>query len=438
MSETKPTERNGSGIETLHSKALWVTNLSVGVGLAAALIWLGGRESCSAALVWAVSSLVLCALFFVAVMRHRRVEAALRLSEQRYRKMVETAQEGIWLLGPDGHTTFVNERMADMLGYDVTEMVGRPFLDFVAVSEHKEAEGCLERSRHGVSGQDDLRLRRKDGSQLLALMSIGRIRSDGGRLIGTLAMVVDITKRRRLEKEILEISAGEQQRIGRDLHDGLCQHLAGVGFMAKTLAEKLGATSPPEARDAERIRDLIEEAVVETRRIVRGLSPVEVEGEGLMAALDGLACEAERHFGISCVFAPDRTVLVHDNTVATHLFRIAQEAVTNAGRHSKCRHVLIDLTTSNGTVQMGVTDDGVGLPAELDETQGWGIRIMNYRARMIGASLYVERAADEGTTVRCVLRSAADTARTKSGTVASSRQALTSKPPPGSPAAPAR
>ena len=363
------------------------------------------------ALVWVICSAVLCVLFLWAALRHRRVEGALRMSEERYRKMVETAQEGIWLLDLDLRTTFANERMAGMLGYEASEMVGRPFRDFLAGSEHTEAAERLARTSQGVSGQDDLRLRRKDGSEILVLMSTGRIRGDDGRPIGALAMVVDITKRRHLEKEILEISAGEQQRIGRDLHDGLCQHLTGIGFMAKTLAEKLAVGSPAEARDAARIKGLIEEAVAETRRVVKGLSPVEVEGQGLMAALDGLACEAERLFGVSCEFAPDRTVLVHDNAVATHLFRIAQEAVTNAGRHSKGRHVSIGLTRSNGTVQMMIRDDGVGPPVELDESQGWGIRIMSYRARMIGGSLLIERSAEGGTAVRCVLKTGAEGTR---------------------------
>lgn len=178
-------------------RTLLLIDLSVGTVLTAALVSLAVRGRTPVSTFYATCLVALYCLFLLGGRQHRRVQAALRASEKRYRKMVETAQEGIWLLDAQLQTTFVNQRITEMVGYSAGEMLGRPLLDFVAHTEHGETKKWLERSSSGSTGQHDFRLRRKDGSDLLVLISIGRMHDDGGNLVGALAMIIDITERKR-------------------------------------------------------------------------------------------------------------------------------------------------------------------------------------------------------------------------------------------------
>lgn len=225
-----------------------------------------------------------------------------------------------------------------------------------------------------------------------------RAKTDGQRLARVLS------ERQRLEKEVLEISNREQQRIGQDLHDGLCQQLGGIAFMTQALERKLKTKLLAEAADAARITQLLSQGVATARNLAKGLSPVKPQADGLMAALRELASLTQDLFGIACVFRPERPVLVHDNATAIHLYRIAQEALNNAVKHAQATEVLIELSSAESETILTVKDNGRGLPEVLDRPQGMGLNIMNYRAHMIGAALDVRRDSPGGTIVRCSLR----------------------------------
>ena len=210
-----------------------------------------------------------------------------------------------------------------------------------------------------------------------------------------------VIERKRLEKEILEASEQEQRRIGQDLHDGLSQHLTGVAFLSKGLAQKLETKSKMHAPEATKIAHLINQAIVQTRDLARGLYPVNLEATGLGAALEELADEAANIFKISCRFQWDDSILIRDNSKATHLYYIAREAVNNAIKHGKAQAVVIGLARVKDRVILTVKDDGIGLPEKLERTKGMGLHTMNYRARMIGASLAVHRDPAGGTVVAC-------------------------------------
>ncbi len=212
-------------------------------------------------------------------------------------------------------------------------------------------------------------------------------------------------ERKRLEKEILRISELEQKRIGHDLHDGLCQHLAGIEFMSQVLQQRLAAKSRAEAASAAEIARLVRQAISQTRDLARGLSPVVLESQGLMSALEELAASTEKVFKIDCVFQCDTPVLVHDNTVATHLYRIAQEAVGNAVKHGRARRVTLTLTSTPECVVLAVRDNGAGMPETMTNVKGMGLHIMHYRAAIIGASLAIQKEPGNGTAVICSLRS---------------------------------
>ena len=219
----------------------------------------------------------------------------------------------------------------------------------------------------------------------------------------TIALTEEMAGRERLEKDVLEISEREQRRIGHDLHDGLGQHLTGTALAGQVLAERLAARELPESDDAERIVGLIEDAIELTRSLARGLSPVAMDAEGLSVALTELAAQTTAQFYLPCAFRSAAPVQLADPPTATHLYRIAQEAVGNAIRHGRPSRLDITLAEDPaGRVTLTVRDDGRGLPpAAARHGEGLGLRTMAHRARMIGATLDVRAGTDRGTVVEC-------------------------------------
>ena len=216
-----------------------------------------------------------------------------------------------------------------------------------------------------------------------------------------IATGIDITERKHLEKAILDISAREQRRIGQDLHDGLGQHLTGIAFMAKVHEAKLAEQNRPETEDAAKIVKLVNEAIHKTRELARGFLPVVSDSQGLMSALQLWAAEVEDLFGVPCRFQCETPVLIHDDTMATHLYHIAQEAVNNAIKHGNPRKVLIQLTAEEGLGKLLIKDDGKGIAENPAHTEGMGLHIMNYRAGVIGGVLEARRDTPRGTIVTC-------------------------------------
>ena len=211
----------------------------------------------------------------------------------------------------------------------------------------------------------------------------------------------DISERKRLEKTILEIGEAERRRIGQDLHDGLGQHLTGVAFMGKVLEDRLAESSSPEAAEAAKIVKLVNESIKMTRELARGLLPVASEPHGLMSALEHWAGEVSELFHVGCRFECRDSVFVHDEVLADHLYRLAQEAVTNAIKHGHARNITIGLAIVKGGGVLTIRDDGCGFDVVPKSQSGLGLRIMSYRAKMIGGSLNVQSSRNGGTVVRC-------------------------------------
>jgi signal transduction histidine kinase len=221
-----------------------------------------------------------------------------------------------------------------------------------------------------------------------------------------LCMVRDVTQRKRLEREIIEISGREQRRIGQDLHDSLCQHLAGIGFLGKVLEKKIGNGNEALPEDASEIVHLIDQAITLTRSFARGLNPVMLDVDGLMWALEELASNTERLFGITCRFQTERPLLVQDNAVALHLYRIVQEALNNAIKHGKANYIIIAASGDEKAAVVSVKDNGIGLTHSTSHGKGMGLSIMKYRASIIGAALYVRNDEDGGVSMVCTLPTA--------------------------------
>jgi PAS domain S-box-containing protein len=216
-----------------------------------------------------------------------------------------------------------------------------------------------------------------------------------------------VAARKQLEKEILHISEHEKQSIGQDLHDDLGQQLAGIWLLSDLLKSSLIKQKSPEVESADKITSLLKDALALTRSLARGLHPVAVQAGGLVAALDELSARTSQMFRIDCRCKCPPSIEM-DNTTSTHLYRIAQESVTNAVKHGLAREIEIELSTNPIRTVLSVRDKGKGKGkgiTELDpKRQGMGLRIMKYRADMIGGILDIQRhQTGLGTTVVCTI-----------------------------------
>lgn len=339
--------------------------------------------------------------------RDRRLavaEEALRSSEAMLAKAQQIAHLGGYEieLGPPPQPRWSNE-MFHLLGIapGAIEPLSAEFFDRHVHADDRERVratigACLREAR---GWNFEYRLLRPDGEVRYVHTSSEAVgdTDHSRKIVGT---VLDITERRRLEQEVLNISEQEQRRIGQDLHDGICQQLAGIELMSQVLEQSLARKSKKLSAQAGQIAAHVRETISQTRMLAHGLCPVVLESEGLMSALQELAHTTTRIFGVNCVFQCAHPVQIHDQSTATHLYRIAQEAVGNALKHGKARHIEIGLADNAGRVFLCVKDDGTGIPATPPRT-GAGLRIMQYRAGMIGGSVVVQRGEPHGTTVAC-------------------------------------
>ncbi|MCX6876654.1 MAG: sensor histidine kinase [Verrucomicrobia bacterium] len=215
------------------------------------------------------------------------------------------------------------------------------------------------------------------------------------------ARIESLKRERELERRILVAGEREQQRIGRDLHDSIGPHLAAVGYAAAFLANDLRQRHQPEAVKAERIREMISDAVSLTRDLARGIFPVQIEGNGLAIALEELARNASGLTGLPVDFCETGNPQVADPEMGMHLYRIAQEALANALKHSGARKITMALHQHEDLLRLAVTDDGCGKVPASNDTPGMGLSSMRYRARALGGVLMIESHPGRGTVVSC-------------------------------------
>jgi signal transduction histidine kinase len=207
----------------------------------------------------------------------------------------------------------------------------------------------------------------------------------------------------RLEREIVNISEAEQRRIGQDLHDGLCQYLAGLTCAASSLRDDLQKLHlNAETNTADELAKLLQEAVVQTRDLARKLVPAHIDRLGLVLALELLADSVTRLQGVTCAFAFHGANPGCDQHTAIHLYRIAQEAINNATRHGHARNIAISIEAADHSMTLRVSDDGGGFSES--DLEGTGLTIMRYRARLVGGELSIGRRNNSGTTISCTAK----------------------------------
>jgi PAS domain S-box-containing protein len=333
----------------------------------------------------------------------KQAEEALQEERNVLSAILNTVGALIVVLDPRGRIVRFNRSCEQTTGHFFDDVKGKLLSELFLNSEDgEEFKSMFDQTTSGLMPREfESNLLTRNGAARLVAWSTTVLEGKNRAVKYIIATGIDITERKHLEKAILEISAREQRRIGQDLHDGLGQHLTGIAFMSKVLQQKLSDKTLPEAAEAEKIVKLVNEAVNKTRELSRGLLPVMADAHGLMSALKQWASEVEDLFHICCTFQCDDSVLIHDVNSATHLYHIAQEAVNNAIKHGQPTHILISLSANDGEGILAVHDDGTGIPEPPAGHSGMGLRIMGYRANMIGGSTEILQDAEGGTTVTC-------------------------------------
>jgi signal transduction histidine kinase len=211
-----------------------------------------------------------------------------------------------------------------------------------------------------------------------------------------------LRERKQLEQQVQEVSEREQRRLGHNLHEDLCQRLTGLEAMSTALQKRLNSRDLPEAQVASEISQELKESVACARDLAEELQPVALLQAGLLAALEELARHSGKRGQLTCAVETDGWPEVIPPSPATHLYRIVQEALNNVVAHAHASQVVIRLSAGDGLLALTVTDNGVGVPSGQTRAAGMGLRLMRYRAELLGAELQVRHSPGKGTTVSCV------------------------------------
>lgn len=313
------------------------------------------------------------------------------------------------VLNGEGRLAGLNETAEQISGYDREEVLGEPAEILVAPEERAKVKDVLGRLySESAANQTDTRWITKGGEQRLVRCTTMSLPGESGEPSRVIGLGVDLTRRRELDREVVDVEEELRQEFGAELHDMLASHLAGTSMLAAALANKVERGGVAKAEEIRRLAELVQEAMEHVRKLSHGFVAAELEAEDLAAALEQLAeqTEAVSQASCTCRVAKEASVSLPSEEAALHLCRIAQEAVRNALKHARPSRIEIVLETredpSKGVaVALEVRDNGAGLPEEVGK--GAGMKSMHRRARLMGAELEVEPSEEGGTCVRCVL-----------------------------------
>ncbi|MGN6641946.1 MAG: PAS domain-containing sensor histidine kinase, partial [Verrucomicrobiota bacterium] len=322
--------------------------------------------------------------------------------KERYEDLFENANDMVFTHDLHGKITSINKTGERLLQRSRESVLSQNLIELMAEDQRIAAQQWLQQIVNGAdvptAEWDFVNAR----GHRLKLEISSRPIEQHGRVVEIEGIARDITERRRLEREILEISNREQRRIGHDLHDGVCQQLAAITYLVDVLGDSLREKNAAEFTEAERIGNMINEVNAQARSVARGLFPVRFEEHGLVLALEELAASASSRFRITCRFVCDVAPAKVDSEVELHLYYIVQEALLNAVNHGKATTVIVTLAAEGDRLKLTLQDNGTGFQLTGEKRNGMGIRIMRYRAKVIGATLDLQSQIGHGTQITCL------------------------------------
>jgi len=326
--------------------------------------------------------------------RERRLAQA-ALEEQRVLlgTLIDTLPQVVYAADTKNRLTVANRALLDRLSKKASQVLGQRLSDVWDDETVAEIEGLSANVMQTgcILNDQEQAWIAPDGSVRWFTVTLVPLR-DHAAVSGVVSAIQDVTARKALEQEILEISNREQRRLGSDLHDGLGQELTGLSLLLKGLEMQLSREAPQYLPQAAKISDLLTQAIRSTRSLAHGLAPVNLERGGLPEALRLLAAHCSDIYGLSCTFDNAVSKLpALEEAAATHLYRIAQEATTNAARYAGAQSIAIELRCTARRLQLTIADDGIGLSAGLSQrAPGMGLKIMEYRANTLGGTISFE------------------------------------------------
>jgi PAS domain S-box-containing protein len=339
----------------------------------------------------------------VVIQRHRDAHR-LRESEERFRSAFDFAAIGKAMVSPDGRWLRVNQALCRIVGYSAEDLLK---IDFQAITHPDDLALDLHCVREMLDGKRtyyemEKRYFHKSGRTIWVLLSVSLIRDESGRPLYFISQIQDITERKRLERTVRELTSSEQQRLGRDLHDGLGQELTGLSLLAGAFATKAKRSGSPLAADAVALSEIARNAVATCRDIVRGVSPLTESQGGLVRGIHQLTNRAAALGGHNIRFTATERAPVHLSWDSRNqLYRITQEALNNAVVHSNADNIDVTVVIDARSVRVKVADDGRGLSADSGQRGGLGVETMRYRATALHARLLIEATPSGGTAVIC-------------------------------------
>jgi two-component system, LuxR family, sensor kinase FixL len=321
--------------------------------------------------------------------------------------MVERAPIGILLVDDKGSIVHLNPKGQAIFGYTLEELVGKPMEILLPQRvrnvhvQHRAGFMVDPKARSMGEGRYLFGLH-KEGREVPVEIGLVPLKTSQGMMV--LATVMDITaiaENKQLEQDLLHVIEMEQKRIGQDLHDSLGQQLLAVSFLCNVLKKKLAAGTMPDPSEAAHIEDLLGEAKTNVRKLTRGLYAGDLEARGLGACLKEMTEHMQEMSSISCAFEGDATLVLTDRSKSENLFRMAQEALNNAVKHSLAKRIVVALQKEGSRLTLSVRDDGTGFAHGEAKNKGLGLRSMRYRSNAIGGTFEITTRPEGGTDVRC-------------------------------------
>jgi len=330
-----------------------------------------------------------------------------RLRKQPFQQLAECIGAVFWMTDANkGQMIYISPGYEEIWGQSCASLYAsaRGWYDSIHPEDRERMlEVALSRQKSG-DYDEEYRIVRPDGTLRWIRDRAFPVRNEAGEVYRIAGIAEDITERKRLEREVLEISDREQCRLGQDLHDGICQQLVSIAFATDLLRRDLVAKLPGEAVRAAKITALLDSVITQARNLSHALYPVNLAGDGLGVALRGLAGSLSQGSEVVCEAECAESVYIRDHAVATHLYRIAQEAVQNAIKHAEPTRIVIRLYQEGETIHLSVIDNGLGIHEDGARRLGMGLSIMKYRTSMTGGRLEIQRGPFGGTIISCTFQ----------------------------------